>query len=195
MVRLGLDASQRITSCAVSTDEGIVAALTMDKPIENFTILIQEALTQAKLNVTDLDEIVVCVGPGSQMGVRTTVVTGNTLALALNLPVTGVLSTDALAVASPIYEPHLVAVSAGRHRWYVTKYAWNGGKLQRLGELQLLDVIPEGEYQTLRSDCFDADKAKLCACGILKVAEEQNHLINQLRLDEVAPYEQVVRDE
>ena len=190
MVRLGLDASQRITSCAISTDEGITAALTMDRPLENFTILIQETLAQAKLSVADLHEIVVCVGPGSQMGVRTTVVTGNALGLALNLPVTGVLSTDALAVASPINEPHLVAVSAGRSRWYVTEYTWNDGKLQRLGKLQLLDEIPEGEYPILRSDCYDENKAKLCACGILRVAEDQHHLIDQLRLDEIVPYEQ-----
>lgn len=190
MVRLGLDASQRITSCAVSTDQGIVTALTMDKPIENFTVLIRETLLQANVSLEDLDEIVVCIGPGSQMGVRTTVVTGNALALALGVPITGVLSSDALAVASPVHELHNVAVSAGRRRWYVTKYNWDGNKLLCLDKLQLLDEIPVDSCPTLRSDSFDFEKAKLCAHGILTVVEQQRHLITQSMVSEVVPYEQ-----
>ncbi|MBR3860999.1 MAG: tRNA (adenosine(37)-N6)-threonylcarbamoyltransferase complex dimerization subunit type 1 TsaB [Oscillospiraceae bacterium] len=189
MIRLGLDASQRVTSCAVSDDSGIVSVLTMDKPIENFTILIQKTLAQAKISITDIDEIVVCIGPGSQMGVRTTVVTGNALGMALSVPVTGVLSTDALAIASPHYEAYLVAVSAGKRRWYVTEYNWNKGKLQHLDNLKLLDEIPLVESPILRFDCFDADKAKVCACGILEVVNKQSHLVKQLRLAEVVPYE------
>ena len=189
MVRLGLDASQRITSCAVSTDQGIVAALTMDKPIENFTVLIRETLLQANVSLEDLNEIVVCIGPGSQMGVRTTVVTGNALALALGVPITGILSTDALAAASPVHELHNVAVSAGRSRWYVTKYNWVEDKLLRLDKLQLIDEIPASNYPTLRSDSFDFNKAKLCAHGILTIVEEQRHLITQSMVSEVAPYE------
>lgn len=189
MVRLGLDASQRVTSCAVSRDGEIAAALTMDKPLENFTILIQNTVDAAGITLQELDEIVVCVGPGSQMGVRTTVVTGNALALALNIPVTGVLSTDALALAAPVFAPHRVAVSAGRRRWYVTEYDWADGKLIQTGELRLLDDIPEGDIPVLRSDCFDEDSARLCACGILKVAAGQEQLISQLRVGEVAPYE------
>lgn len=188
MVRLGLDASQRVTSCAISVDGAIVAARTMDKPIENFTVLIRETLAEAKMELSALDEIVVCVGPGSQMGVRTTVVTGNALALALDIPVTGVLSTDALAVTGE-KEAHTVAVSAGRRRWYVLDYDWEGDTLCRRGEIRLLDDIPEGGLAVLRSDCFDADSARLCACGILKVVAEQPQLPEQQRLSEVAPYE------
>jgi len=190
MVRLGLDASQRITSCAVSTDHGVVAALTMDKPIENFTILIRKTLLQAKVRLEDLAEIVVCIGPGSQMGVRTTVVTGNALALALGVPITGVLSTDAIATASPVHKLHHVAVSAGRRRWYVTKYNWDGDKLLRLDKIQLLDEIPVDNCPTLRSDTFDFDRAKMCASGILMVVEQQKHLITQSMVSEVAPYDQ-----
>lgn len=190
MVRLGLDASQQLPSCAVSTDSGNVTALTMDKPLENFVTLIRETLLRAKVRLEDLDEIVVCIGPGPKMGVRTTVVTGNALALALGIPITGVLSSDALAVASPVREPHNVAISAGRSRWYVTKYTWNGDKLLRLCGSQLLDEIPADSCPTIKSDIFDTVNADLCAQAILTVAEQQGHLITQSRVSEVAPYEQ-----
>ena len=91
-VRLGLDASQPYASCAVSTDLGIVASLSMERPIENFPALIRNTLSQAHVNLEEIDEIVVCIGPGSQTGVRSAVVTGNALALALDKPVTGVIA-------------------------------------------------------------------------------------------------------
>lgn len=184
-IRLGLDASQRIPSCAVSTDKGIVAVSTADKPIENFSTLIRETLFKAHVSLEDLDEIVVCIGPGSQMGVRATVVTGNALALALGLPITGVLSTDALAVVSPVRELQNIAVPAGKIRWYVEAYNWNGDKLQRLDRLQLLDELPSDTD----SDSIDFNTTKLCAQGILMVAEQQRHLITQSLVREITPYE------
>lgn len=69
-VRIGLDASQPYASCAVSTESGIVAALSMERPIENFPELIRSTLSKAQISLKDLDEIVVCIGPGSQTGVR-----------------------------------------------------------------------------------------------------------------------------
>ena len=194
MVRLGLDASQRIPSCAVSTDSGNVTVLTVDKPLENFTTLIRETLLQAKVRLEDLDEIVVCIGPGPKMGVRTTVVTGNALALALGIPITGVLSSDALAVVSPVRELHNVAISAGRSRWYVTKYNWERDKLLRLGGSRLLDEIPADTCPTIKYDVFDAANAKLCAHAILTVVEQQGHLITRSKESEVTPYEQEESD-
>ena len=188
-IRLGLDASLRIASCAVSTDLGIVAASTAEKSIEDFSTLIRETLFQAQVSLEELDEIVVCIGPGSKMGVSTAVVTGNALALALGLPITGVLSTDAFAVMSPEREPQNIAVSAGKSRWYVEAYNWNGDKLQRLDRLQLLDELPSDTCPTFRSDSFEINEAKSFARGILMVAEQQRHLITQSLVKEIIPYE------
>lgn len=35
-VRLGIDASQSVASCAVSADAGIIASGMVERPIENF---------------------------------------------------------------------------------------------------------------------------------------------------------------
>ncbi len=188
-VRLGLDASQPYASCAVSTDLGIVASLSMERPIENFPALIRNTLSQAHVNLEEIDEIVVCIGPGSQTGVRSAVVTGNALALALDKPVTGVLATDAAAVLSPAGQEGNVAVSAGRRRWYVENYRWEGEKLCRSGEMQLADEMPPDAFSVFSANAADAEARKTCAYGILMVAEGQRHLIEQSLLSEIRPYE------
>lgn len=187
-VRLGIDASQSVASCAVSADAGIIASGMIERPIENFPKLIREVVGNANICLEDVDEIVVCIGPGSQTGVRAAVVTGNALALALNKPVSGVLSTDAAAIISTSGEMYKVAVSAGKRRWYVEHYNWNGQKLCRLNELQLMDELPADVVSAFGREP-DAEAFQSCACGILIVAEKQRHLIEQSLLSDIQPYE------
>ena len=189
LVRLGIDASQSVASCAISTDAGIIASATIERPIENFPTLIRDVIARANICLYDIDEIVVCIGPGSQTGIRTAVVTGNALALALNKPVSGVLSTDAAAILSESIGTRTVAVSAGRRRWFTEDYSWENGKLNRLGTLRLVDDLPEGINPSFYATEDKSACDKTCAVGILMVAEQQRHLISQLMLDEVRPYE------
>lgn len=194
-IRLGIDASQSVASCAISTDVGIITSGMIERPIENFPVLIRDVVSRANICLNDIDEIVVCIGPGSQMGIRTAIVTGNALALALNKPVSGVLSTDAAAMISKSNETYKVAVSAGRKRWYVESYNWNGKKLCRLNELQLLDELPKNVYPVFCSNFKDLKEFSSCAHGILMVAEQQRQLIDQSMLSEILPYERRNNDE
>lgn len=190
-IRLGLDASQSVASCAVSTDIGIIASATIERPIENFPSLIRDVVARANILLNDIDEIVVCIGPGSQTGIRTAVVIGNALALALNKPVSGVLSTDAAAMLSGSNGIYEVAVSAGRRRWYVESYNWKDKKLCRLDKLQLMDEIPINAFSVFSSSFDNLTECKSCACGILMVAGQQRQLIEQSLLSEILPYERV----
>lgn len=187
--RLGIDASQSAASCAISTGAGIIASGMIERPIENFPTLIRDVVDRANICLNDIDEIVVCIGPGSQTGIRTAVVTGNALALALNKPVSGVLSTDAAAMISKTDKIYKVAVSAGRRRWYVESYHWDGKKLYRVGEMQLTDELPADAFSVFSSDCDAIKESESCACGILMAAEDQRHLIEQSLLSEILPYE------
>ena len=188
-IRLGIDASQSVASCAISTDVGIIASATIERPIENFPTLVRDVVARANICLNDIDEIVVCIGPGSQTGIRTAVVTGNALALALNKPVSGVLSTDAAAMISKSNETYKVAISAGRRRWFVEDYIWENGKLNRLNALKLVDDLPEDinpSFYTIEDKSSDV---KNCAVGILMIAEQQRYLMSQVMLDEVRPFE------
>lgn len=183
-VRLGIDSSQSVASCAISTDAGIIASATIEKPIENFPTLIRDVVSRANISLNDIDEIVVCVGPGSQTGIRTAVVTGNALALALNKPVSGVMSTDAAAVLS---KKEAVAVSAGRRRWFVEEYSCQNGELKRFDTLKLVDDLPDNITPSFCGENSGDDKT--CAYGILLIAQQQRQLISQSMLDEIRPYE------
>lgn len=189
-IRLGIDASQSFASCAISTEAGIAASAVIEKPIENFPALIRDVAARAGVCLNDIDEIVVCIGPGSQTGIRAAVVTGNALALALNKPVSGVLSTDAAAMLSKVEGSYKTAVSAGRRRWFVEDYSWKNGELSRLGTLKLVDDLPDHVNPSFYGGEGNSVEEKNCACGILLIAEQQRHLISQSMLDEVRPYEQ-----
>lgn len=188
-IRLGLDASQSVASCAISIDSEIIASATIERPIEKFPTLIRDVIAHANICLEDIDEIVVCIGPGSQTGVRTAVVTGNALALALNKPVSGVLSTDAAAIILKSNKIYKVAVSAGRRRWYVESYSWSEKKLCRLNELQLIEELPDNAFSVFSSDSDNLKEFKSCAGAILMVAEQQRQLIDQSLLCEIMPYE------
>lgn len=188
-IRLGIDASQSVASCAISTDAGIISSAIIERPIENFPTLIRDVVVRANVCLNDIDEIVVCVGPGSQTGIRTAVVTGNALALALNKPVSGVLSSDAAAMISNSNGTFKVAISAGRRRWFIEDYSWGNGILTRLGTLELVDDLPESTQPSFYSIEDKSADDKSCAVGILMIAEQQRHLISQAMLDEIRPYE------
>ncbi len=192
-VRLGIDASQSVASCAVSSDAEILSSSVMARPIENFTKLIQAVVDSANTRLSDIDEIVVCIGPGSQTGTRTAVVTANALALALNKPVSGVLSTDAAAMFSPWNDVQQregafrVGVTAGRRRWFVERYEYDGGKLQRCGEPELMEDLPEECGEPFDSE--NPASLRTCACGILLAAEHERQLLERPLSDEVLPFE------
>lgn len=188
-IKIGIDASQHITSCAVSVGKDIIAHSTVDKPIENLTGLIHDTLLAAHVDLQKLTEIVACIGPGSNMGSRATVVTGNALALALNIPITGILSTDALCVFSPFKGKQIVAIPAGRGRWYKATYDYEEDKIIRTCMPELVDQLPE----TSSIPVFTANDYRgdfICADGLIRVSNEQKQLSRQLLLSEIRTYEQ-----
>ena len=186
-VRLGLDASLRTPSCAVSADGDIALATGVVRPVEGFPEVIREALGQAGLQLDDIEEIVACVGPGSYMGVRSAVATANALALAVDRPVTGVLSVDALAVTAPACSAPTVAVPAGRGRWFVATYRWAGELLQRDGLPELLDHAESAALRASEPKSDTRDGIRLSARGAVVVAERQRHLATETWRPAVSP--------
>lgn len=190
-IKLGLDASQSVASCAVSIDGNIAASAVSEKPIETFIQLMKSTLDKVNLEIKDVDEIVVCIGPGSQMGVRTAIVTGNALAMALNVPISSVYSVDAGAVLveDDTEGEFCFAVPAGRSRWYTEKYERKNGVIKKMNQLLLVDEVPDSGCISLKYDIHSYDEKNTCACGALKIANQCEELIVQLRAAEITPVE------
>lgn len=119
----------RIAPGSTPTGDG-AAGLTLDSGIETLaqrivvdarlhaevlTPNVLECLDQSALTPSDLDAVVVGVGPGPFTGLRVGMATAAAFGDALGLPVHGVCSLDAIA-AELVSEPELLVVTDARRR-------------------------------------------------------------------------------
>ncbi len=96
---------------------------------------VEALLEDADARVADLEAVVVDVGPGSFTGIRVGVTTAKSLAWALSIPVTGVLSLAALARAAPPDRKVLAVRDAGRGRLYHARFGpEREGRRERLSK-------------------------------------------------------------
>ena len=108
---------------------------------------IQEMLTQAQINLSDLNAIAVGIGPGAFTGVRLGVAAVQGLAVSANLPVISVASLDAIAaqvIKTPSFEKRnpsqfAIAIDARMDEIYWAKYEYLQGMpfAKRIGDIHL----------------------------------------------------------
>ena len=106
---------------------GSVALLRKDRPVvlraegndssraEKLVSVIADVLNEAELGSSDLDLIAVSTGPGSYSGIRIGISTGIGLSNALSIPCDGVSVLEAMAFASGVSGPVLVAIPVGKN--------------------------------------------------------------------------------
>lgn len=77
---------------------------------EHIMPLLKELLDNNKINVKDINEILVVNGPGSFTGVRLGVIIAKTLAFTLNIPIKTITSLETLAISSKDQEKYLPVI-------------------------------------------------------------------------------------
>nr|WP_231704206.1 tRNA (adenosine(37)-N6)-threonylcarbamoyltransferase complex dimerization subunit type 1 TsaB [Arthrobacter caoxuetaonis] len=133
---LAIDTSA-IASAALLTGEGeTLAAFATEDTRSHAEVLapgIQDLLKSADVTGTDIDELVVGVGPGPFTGLRSGIATARTLAFAWNKPLHGVMSLDAIAIDAALdawragVDEFVVATDARRKEVYWAHYRSTGG--------------------------------------------------------------------
>ncbi len=126
MIVLGIDTATSRASVALAREEGIAALLGLDgrgRHAGDLLARIDALLAGAGLRPSDLSGIAVTVGPGSFTGVRIGMATAKGLAYSLGLPLGGMSTLEALALAVPrpkgLPAPRLcAAIEAGRGEVY-----------------------------------------------------------------------------
>jgi tRNA threonylcarbamoyl adenosine modification protein YeaZ len=126
-VLLAMDTSTAYISVAVydADADRLLASREQVGPMQHGELLapsISACLAEAGLVRQDLTAIVVGVGPGPYTGLRVGVVTARTLGLALDVPVYGVCSLDAVAFDAGLEGSYVVTSDARRKELFWARY-------------------------------------------------------------------------
>ena len=119
---LAVDTSTRASVVVVGTQAPAAISRREVKHRHGSHVLeqIDEVLAAAGLELDDVAGLAVGTGPGSFTGLRVGLATAKTVAYARSLPLVGVMSSDALRVASGLTEA-VVVLPAGAHDHYLAR--------------------------------------------------------------------------
>lgn len=193
MLILGIDTSTSAISVGLSDGDGNTAsAARIDSRghAEHLAPLIDELLRSEGHVPGDLTDVVVGNGPGPYTGLRVGIVTGLTMGHALDIPVHGICSLDALAnqVGEDVSGEFVVATDARRKEVYWARYAVSFGWAERLtgpavdrptdlpDEVRTLPVAGRGPLLHPESfphpvDVLDVDAAMLCLLARARIRD------------------------
>ncbi|GEE01878.1 tRNA (adenosine(37)-N6)-threonylcarbamoyltransferase complex dimerization subunit type 1 TsaB [Gordonia spumicola] len=121
-------ATEAVVTGVVRVDDGHVTTLAERSIDDNrrhaeiLTTLVREVLDEAGIVGSDLNRVVVGVGPGPFTGLRVGMATAAAYGDALGLPVHGVCTLDAIAIDADLDGESLVVTDARRREVYWARY-------------------------------------------------------------------------
>lgn len=138
MKLLGVETATSWQSVAILDGDRVVARHDQDASVAHGTLLlptIDQLLTRAGLQLTDLDGLACSIGPGSFTGIRVGVATCLGLRAATNLPLALVPTMEAMAwnvktAALPLCP--VLKSRRGEVYWAIFRWASYGGRLDRV---------------------------------------------------------------
>ena len=141
---LSVDTSSNVASVAITDDEKLISEIVVNtKKTHSQTLMpmIDTALKQAELEISDIDLIVSANGPGSFTGLRIGVSCVKGLSHATNIPVVGVSILEAMAYNLPFCEYFISPImDARRDQVYNAVYEWKGDELLEVKAPRALSV-------------------------------------------------------
>lgn len=144
---LGFDTSGPYCSAAVFARDDVVSAFYEDMQrgqAERLMPILEDVMTDAGLDWSDLSALGVGVGPGNFTGIRISVAAARGLAMGLGIPAVGVSLLDALAFGTD--GPILSCIDARRESAYLLGHNGAGPAEITHVEIDALDpaLLPEG---------------------------------------------------
>lgn len=144
MYVLGIDTATMVCSIGLAEEQRIVGEMTLHTRkthSERLLPMIQQLIADADLTPQDLTGVAVSIGPGSFTGLRIGITTAKSLAFALQIPVVGIPTLDALAAQFP-YSRHLVCpvIDAQKGNVYTALYRADGVYPTRINDYQVINL-------------------------------------------------------
>ncbi len=147
---LAIDSSGLAASCAILSGDVIRAEFFVCNKLthsETLLPMIDKVLEASGLRLDEMDAIAVSKGPGSFTGLRIGSATAKGLAEAIEKPVIGIPSVDALAMNMAGFDGIIVPLmDARRNETYTGIYSFEGDKLEVLREqcaVPLEDILSD----------------------------------------------------
>jgi tRNA threonylcarbamoyladenosine biosynthesis protein TsaB len=169
---LSIETSTSICSVAIHEQGELLALAEIKEPgahAEKLVSLVDAALKQANLRLVDLAAVAVSQGPGSYTGLRIGVSTAKGIAYALDIPLIGINTLQAMAASQKIAEgEYVVAVLDARRQEVYTQTF--GDSLQELSPIEAV-VLEEGVFASI----LEKGRVHFVGDGVEKVKEEIQH--------------------
>lgn len=177
---LGIDTSTGVTAALARPGRVLASDAVADthSHAEQLMPLVSEVVAESGHTLADLAGVVVGIGPGPFTGLRVGIVTAQTLAYVLDVPLRGVCSLDVVALTFAATKPDrgfTVVIDARRKELYWASYDATG---ERLGEPQvtLPGDVPTGLVVGPAADLYDLAGERVVVAldpGVIAAAPER----------------------
>ena len=166
---LSIETSTSICSVAIHEQGELLALAEIKEPgahAEKLLLLVDELFEKAGLSFADLDAVAVSQGPGSYTGLRIGVSTAKGIAYALEIPLIGINTLQAMAASQSVAPgDYVVAVLDARRKEVYTQTF--GDSLQELSSIEAV-VLEEGVFASI----LEKGRVYFVGDGVEKVKEE-----------------------
>lgn len=156
MKTLAVDTSSNVATVAVMDEDRLICEYILNHKTthsQKLMPMIKEVLESCELTVNDIHFFSVALGPGSFTGLRIGVATVKTMAHAMNKPVVGVSTLDALAFGITYFEGIICPIlDAKRDQVYTALYNWKNGSMERISEYMALSIDKLIELLKLKNE-------------------------------------------
>ncbi|HWT57540.1 MAG TPA: tRNA (adenosine(37)-N6)-threonylcarbamoyltransferase complex dimerization subunit type 1 TsaB [Rhizobium sp.] len=128
----GVDCAAAVYDSGRNTMLGEASDMIGKGHAEHLIGIVDRALDQADMALSDIDRIAVTIGPGSFTGIRVGVAAARGFALSLNVPAVGVTTLEVMASAQHERTPGravLAAMDAKRDEIYLQSFSSDGSAL------------------------------------------------------------------
>ena len=111
-----------------------------------------------KIESHDIDKIIVVNGPGSFTGIRIGITIAKVFAWSLAIPITTILSLEAMATSSESDKIHIPLINARRGYVFAAVYDNSGNSLLKPQHIKITELLEKidgiGEYEIITNDEF-----------------------------------------
>lgn len=144
LIVLAIETATIVCSSALAKADELLAEVSLctgRNHSERLMPSVRELLNLAGLNLEQVGAIAVSMGPGSFTGLRIGLATAKSLAYALNIPIVGVPTLEALAYQLAGSDSLIVPLmDAQKKRFYTGFYEWQQKELREVKQTEILDL-------------------------------------------------------